>query len=453
MRRINVNGVAMAIGLEWLALPARKKVAQAEREMRKSRHAVASIRVTAGDSTMIGMSKLMPTEPLVSVAAWLGHENRKQPGLLFIRELDNNEFWVCGICRGVPVVRGERIVAKRELEESMNEVAALVMTQLPGNPSIHAYADISNNEQMVSQLAANGCEPASLESMLSGSKPPEFAILGGQVKQSPQQMVMGVVIGLSVVGVACAGGWYYYQQEQARKAQEAAARAAELAAQKARLNPDQIYANAIADYVSQNPLPLATEFVRESVALAFNQPVLDNGWKFNSMDCRAATASCELKYQRMPFGGAFPAIVGTQSVTKVINEVDSATVIVAMKSKPVSINKPVALEALLAHFTAAKVNSNALSVLREARDLRLTTALRPTQKIPKLPPSTGSELVEGKWELSGQSIGYELLFNLPDTFTVDTVSVVRGNDVLGLRASGSYLMFQQATQQIQQKKG
>jgi hypothetical protein len=100
MRRINVNGVAMAIGLEWLALPARKKVAQAEREMRKSRHAVASIRVTAGDSTMIGMSKLMPTEPLVSVAAWLGHENRKQPGLLFIRELDNNEFWVCGICRG-----------------------------------------------------------------------------------------------------------------------------------------------------------------------------------------------------------------------------------------------------------------------------------------------------------------------------------------------------------------
>jgi hypothetical protein len=154
----------------------------------------------------------------------------------------------------------------------------------------------------------------------------------------------------------------------------------------------------------------------------------------------------------MPFGGVFPQqVVGGYRVLNTVNDVESVAVTVEMKTKPVNINVPVDLVALQQHYLESKVNGAALAVLREAKDLKLTTMLRPSQKIQKLPPSPTTDLVEGKWELSGQSVGYELLFNLPDTFTAEIVSVVRGNDVLGMRASGSYLMFLPANQNLQKK--
>lgn len=452
MRRLNINGMPLVLELEWLAVPARKKMAQAEREMRKSRQAAASISVAAGESMMLGMSKINPSEPLISAAAWLGYEHRRLPGMLFIRELDANEFWICGIHKGVPVVAGDRIVQTRDVDSAMNELAALIQSQLPPDSAIHAYADIEHNEQLSVLLAQSGCEPASLESLLAGKKAPDYAILGGPAKSSPQKMIAGFVLGLAIVGGACAGGWYFYQQEQARKAQEEAARAAALAAEKAKPKPDQIYAKAVVDYVNSQTQPRAKEFVQEAIALAFSQPVLESGWKFNAMDCKATTLTCELKYIRMPFGGVFPQqVVGGYRVLNTVNDVESVAVTVEMKTKPVNINVPVDLVALQQHYLESKVNGAALAVLREAKDLKLTTMLRPSQKIQKLPPSPTTDLVEGKWELSGQSVGYELLFNLPDTFTAEIVSVVRGNDVLGMRASGSYLMFLPANQNLQKK--
>lgn len=296
MRKINIDGKVVSVGLDWDALKGSGSIAKEKKELVKANPGVKKgVIVKAGGLTVIGM--IPPNEKMKapSAAAWLADANRKS-NINLSKKDDNfeNEHWI----------------VVQEISRENNEYWLAVIKDevpLPGVDTIDTLEDVlSKIDQLVTSSDFIIHAPQEVTSFFEEvpSTNKSFAELIDKVKyKRPISHLAGAdpvkVSAIALVVLACAGYYAYdswnssrEEAESLRLANENQQRASQ-DSQKSLLSYEDAKKEAVNQAFKQAESSLNNLLSQPSSDLLMNSwydllsqvKMSHNGWKVESVEC------------------------------------------------------------------------------------------------------------------------------------------------------------------------
>ena len=464
MKFESINGVPVALGVDWFELPKgaeRKKLIQ---KLQKTSRATHTLQLDLERTSHYGLastrSHRKPPKKFASALAWFALSRPVDQGpeaIVWVQgdasksqDLSNFRVWVGGVVDGAPMNRCDRLVRLADVSSTLVEMfgnrVAETSVYVVGFPQHnfglfgeHVNQFRSFDETAIKSLFTNEC-PQQILMASTGLSP--FAV--------------GVVVALfSIIFFGgAAGGYLYWEriQEEERAAEEAR-RQAMLAAQP---KPWDVYAQAFARLFMGGDYKYRASDVATNVYDSYKGTEdLEQGWSFSEVICSTKPLpgtvvaqrtqykpQCQVELKRLPESAPVPS--SNSRYPEIEKGVDGIKARRAFDAQRVLLDPNLTAEKLQEMFAPALAVDELLKQLRLAKDFGMTVTYQAPVKLPpepgQIPPAATStiEVKTGTWALSGPLQFYEVLHKFPPAAFIHTLRLTAEKNGLTFKAEGMY---------------
>lgn len=363
----------------------------------------------------------------VSLAVWVAASasNTGMDKLVLVKQLADDEFWLCAAVSGLPVVRGDVIVGRDGLVAAIDDVG------VGDDTEVKLLIDASDDEarRLAKQLGEFG-EWGQIElSVLlgAGSTKAYVAATGMSVAAKA-----GSVLGVALLAAGAVGFWLY--QESAAEQARLAALAGQVQRQ---VSPDELAAGAFARHFGTRPRMVAKDLVAAMWKDMAAKPFIQDGWTLGKLECDVVKNVCFFEYRRNGFAGDLR--LDSAGILGATRGIDSVQAYVALPAAVLALPAKASVADLLAAYSGQSIADEALPTLRVARDFGMSAEIGQQAAVQAASiPGANMTVQEGHWSLSGDMALYDVVRRLPNSLMVDSATIEVKDDVVEFRVEGTY---------------
>jgi hypothetical protein len=381
MRTIRINGMDVAVGLDWEPLPgasdAKKEAAKAAADAR-CRNGVI---VKSMDETVVGLATSSGAAGLPSAAAWLAQGTAVDAvlagGIVYVETLDNDEAWLCVIRRGVPTPGFDIVVRSQHLASKLLDIQSIGRL-----PVFSRSGEVPDSQ----------ARP--FEDLLVDIDAPLIARVGGI---APRTLLIGT--GAVVAIAAALGGYSFYEAYSARAVkaqalQSAAAAGEQVKAERARLEKLMVDRATTELGAKVLFLPSPKEQVAAWLSAVEDLPVTVAGWKLTRAEC--AADACTTTWTRSPIStvNEFLAAVGSNNWTLGRVQENEATVTFAVRAPNARTGTLDTVPESMPHFWNLTTQLQEALLAGVGYKLKAAEAIKVDLSEPGKPPAPGTPAAE-----------------------------------------------------------